>query len=110
MELFKKSPRLGQDGLYKASPFLIPSIIGFSVFYLVPMIISVFISLTDWNGLDRLFADGFMREHFIGLQNYKDILGSTEFWKVLGNTAKYIALYLPLMLATSLLGASLLSK
>lgn len=110
MKLFKRSRGLGQDGFLNASPFLIPSIIGFSIFYLVPMIISIFISLTDWNGLDRLFADGFMQEHFIGLQNYKDILKSDEFWKVLGNTAEYIALYLPLMLITSLLGASLLSK
>ena len=110
MKLFKKNRGLGQDGFLNASPFLIPSIIGFSVFYLVPMIISIFISLTDWNGLDRLFAEGFMREHFIGLQNYKEILKSDEFWKVLGNTAKYIALYLPLMLTTSLLGASLLSQ
>lgn len=110
MKLFKRNRGLGQDGFISASPFLIPSIIGFSIFYLVPMIISVFISLTDWNGLDRLFADGFIREHFIGLQNYKEILGSDEFWKVLGNTAKYIVLYLPLMLTTSLLGASLLSQ
>ena len=110
MKLFKRSRGLGQDGFLNASPFLVPSIIGFSVFYLVPMIISVFISLTDWNGLDRLFAEGFMREHFIGLQNYKEILTSDEFWKVLGNTAKYIVLYLPLMLTMSLLGASLLSQ
>ncbi len=110
MKLLKRSRGLGQDGFLNASPFLVPSIIGFSVFYLVPMIISIFISLTDWNGLDRLFADGFMQEHFIGLQNYKEILKSEEFWKVLGNTAEYIVLYLPLMLTTSLLGASLLSQ
>lgn len=110
MKLLKRKKSLGQDSLLDASPFLLPSIIGFAIFYLVPMMISVFISLTDWNGLDRLFADGFMREHYIGLQNYKDILASDEFWKVLGNTLKYIALYLPLMLTSSLLGASLLSQ
>lgn len=110
MKRLNGGPRLGQDGFIKASPFLVPSIIGFAVFYLVPMVISIFISLTNWNGLDRLFAEGFMREHFIGLENYKNILKSDEFWKVLSNTAKYIVLYLPLMLTTSLLGASLLSQ
>lgn len=106
----KQPRRLGNDGLLTASPFLIPSIIGFAIFYLAPMVISVFISLTDWNGLDRLFAPGFMRAHFIGLANYREILAGKEFWKVLGNTLKYIILYIPLMLAVSLAVATLLSR
>ena len=102
--------RLGNDGLLTASPFLVPSLIGLAIFYLAPMIISVFISFTDWNGLDRLLADGFMAEHYIGLQNYKEILTSDEFWKVLGNTLEYIVLYIPLMLTVSLAVAALLSR
>ena len=35
---------------------------------------------------------------------------STEFWRTLGNTAEYIFLYIPLMLAASLLVATLLSQ
>lgn len=102
--------RLGESGFFTASPFLLPSIVGFAVFYFAPMLISVFISLTDWNGLDRLFAPGFMREHFIGLANYREILRGSEFWHVLGNTLTYIALYIPLMLAVSLAAATLLSR
>lgn len=102
--------RPGNDGLLTASPFLLPSIIGFAIFYFAPMLISIFISLTDWNGLDRLFAPGFMSGHFVGLANYRDILSGKEFWKVLGNTLKYIALYIPLMLAVSLAVAALLSR
>ena len=74
------------------------------------MVISVFISLTDWNGLDRLFADGFVQQHFIGLGNYRDILKSPEFWKVLKNTFTYIILYIPLMLIVSISVAGLLSQ
>ena len=44
-----------------------------------------------------------MQEHFVGLDNYKNILTTEEFWKTLGNTAEYIVLYIPLMLAASLL-------
>lgn len=92
MKTSKTGPRLkkpGGEGLLRASPFLLPSLIGLAIFYLAPMVVSIFISLTDWNGLDRLFADGFMQEHFIGLDNYKAILTSQEFWKVLKNTLTY---------------------
>ena len=113
MKTSKTGPRLkkpGGEGLLRVSPFLLPSLIGLAVFYLAPMVVSIFISLTDWNGLDRLFADDFMQKHFIGLDNYKAILTSQEFWKVLKNTLTYIVLYLPLMMAVSLAVASLLSQ
>ena len=48
----RKGP--GQEGLITASPFLMPSLIGLLVFSLLPLLISAFISLTDWNGLDQL--------------------------------------------------------
>lgn len=97
-------------GVLVASPFLLPSLIGLMVFSLIPLIISGFISLTDWNGLDQLMQPGFFQDHFIGLGNYKTILTTPEFWRTLGNTAEYIVLYIPLMLAASLLVASLLSR
>jgi len=106
-----KGPRLSAGGgLITASPFLLPSLIGLAIFYLAPMLISVLISLTDWNGLDRLFAKGFLTEHFVGLDNYRNILTGGEFWQVLKNTLTYIVLYIPLMLVTSIAVAALLSK
>lgn len=57
MKTSKTGPRLkkpGGEGLLRASPFLLPSLIGLAIFYLAPMVVSIFISLTDWNGLDRL--------------------------------------------------------
>lgn len=98
------------SGLLIASPFLLPSLIGLMIFSLMPLIISGLISLTDWNGLDQLMKPGFFEEHFIGLENYRTILTTPEFWKTLGNTAQYIVLYIPLMLAASLLIAYLLSR
>ena len=102
--------RLNERSFFSASPFLTASLIGFAIFYFAPMVISVVISLTDWNGLDRLLAPGFMAEHFIGLDNYKAILTGTEFWKVLKNTLVYILLYIPLMLMVSTAIAALLSR
>lgn len=100
----------GGEGLVTASPFLLPSLIGLLVFSLLPLIISGLISLTDWNGLDRLTDPDFLQDHFVGLANYKSILTTPEFWNTLGNTMEYIVLYIPLMLAASLLVAYLLSR
>ena len=97
-------------GLLVASPFLLPSLIGLLIFSLLPLIISGLISLTDWNGLDRLTDPDFLQDHFVGLANYKNILTTQEFWNTLGNTMEYIVLYIPLMLAASLLEAYLLSR
>lgn len=97
----KKGNRKFKEAV-SAIPFLLPSFIGMIVFSLLPMLISVFISLTDWDGLASL--------HFIGLGNYQDILGGEEFWRVLGNTCYYIVLYIPLVLVAALGIASLLNK
>lgn len=112
MSMPQKTNRRGgpkKDGLFTAAPFLLPSLLGLLVFSLLPLLVSAVISLTDWNGLDQLLAPGFLQEHFIGLENYKNILTGTEFWKVLRNTGAYIVMYIPLMLAVSLLEAYLLS-
>lgn len=98
------------SGLLVASPFLLPSLIGLMIFSFLPLVISGMISLTDWNGLDKLSGMGFFEEHFIGFGNYKAILTTPEFWRTLVNTAQYIVLYIPLMLAASLLVAYLLSR
>ena len=90
--------------------FLIPSLIGMVIFSLLPLIVSAVTSLTDWNGLDRLLDTGFLSRHFVGLQNFADILTGQEFWKVLLNTIKFIVLYIPFMLCASLLVAFLLSR
>jgi len=107
-ERFKRKKQ--GSGLVVASPFLLPSLIGLLVFSFMPLIISGLISLTDWNGLDKLTDPAFLQEHYVGFENYKTILSTPEFWKTLGNTAEYIVLYIPLMLAASLLVAYLLSR
>ena len=74
----------------------------------------LFISLTDWDGLSQLtlFSNfsGFMRQFYVGLDNFRDILTSTELYQVLGNTLKFVALYIPLMLLASMAVALVLSS
>ena len=102
--------RLGSDGLLAASPFLLPSVLGLLLFSLLPLVISALISLTNWNGLDELSSAGFFAEHFVGLENFKSILTTREFWQVLWNTLRYIVMYIPLMLAAAIAVATLLSR
>jgi len=92
-----------------AIPFLLPSVVGMIFFSLLPIVISVFISLTDWDGLAALSL-GTLAERFIGFGNYQNILGGEEFWRVLKNTCYYIVLYIPLVLIASLGIATLLNK
>lgn len=101
-------------GLKDAIPFLIPSFVGFLVFTILPMVTLLFVSMTDWDGLSELalFSHplGFMRDFFVGLANYRDIFFSSEFYQVLGNTLKYVVLYMPAMLVLSMGVALVLSS
>ena len=63
--------------LMQAAPFMLPSIVGMIVFSLLPIVISIVVSLTDWNGLDKLNAQT-LGERLCGLENYGAILRSTE--------------------------------
>lgn len=70
------------------------------------MITLLCVSVTDWDGLSELtlFSNfgGFMQEFFVGLQNYVEIFTTPELYQVLGNTLKYVVLYMPLMLVLSM--------
>ena len=90
-------------------PFMLPSFLGMLVFSLFPVLIAVFLSFTDWNGLEKLSIETF-GEHFVGLQNYISLLTGTEFWTVLLHTLYYIVLYIPLVFVTSMGIALLLHK
>ncbi|NRQ32409.1 sugar ABC transporter permease [Nonomuraea sp. NN258] len=80
-----------------------PWIVGFVVLTLGPMIVSVWLSMTDW--------DLFSEPAFIGLDNYVKLFTADPiFWKVLGNTAFYAFLSVPLGMAASLGIAYLLNK
>lgn len=103
-----------QAGWKIALPFLAPSLVGFAVFSILPMITLLGISVTDWDGLSELtlFSDfsGFMGRFFVGLKNYMEIFTAKELYQVLGNTLGFVALYIPLMLLAALAVALVLSS
>jgi multiple sugar transport system permease protein len=93
--------------------FLLPSLIGFAVFSVLPMIISIVISTTSWDGLSELalFSDtAFADQYFVGFSNYARIFTGAELYQVLGNTLRFVLLYLPFMLLSSFGVALILNK
>lgn len=103
-----------KGGFLRALPFLLPSLIGFVILRAVPIITSIFISLTDWDALHEmtLFSDpaGFMSDFFVGFDNFAKILSSPELGHVLLNTLFFIALYLPCVVFAGIAVANILNK
>lgn len=110
----KKKKLAGLSGFKTALPFLLPSLIGFIIFRFVPIIVSAAISFTNWDGVHELslFSKpiSFMQEWGVGLDNYSQILTTSEFWRVLWHNIYFILLYLPLVLVMSLAVAMVLNR
>lgn len=81
--------------------FVSPWLIGLVVFQLYPIAASFYFSLCDYSVLQPA--------NYIGLQNYRDLLGDEVFWLALRNTLFYAALALPLGLLVSFATAVLLN-
>ncbi len=101
-------------GFLQAVPFILPSFLGLVCFSLVPILASLAISMSGWDGLTKLtlFTDiqVFFSTFFVGFNNFSDIFKSDEFWKVLKNTLYFIVLYLPLIVIFSILVGNILNK
>ena len=84
--------QLNNDGKVAAF-FLLPSLIGFSLFYLIPFVMGTIYS----------FKDGAVGGSFVGLFNYKELLASASFLKAATNTFCFTAINVPLVIGISLI-------
>ncbi|CAM3947567.1 carbohydrate ABC transporter permease [Mesobacillus zeae] len=84
--------QLNNDGKVAAF-FLLPSLIGFSLFYLIPFVMGTIYS----------FKDGAVGGSFVGLFNYKELLASASFLKAATNTFWFTAINVPLVIGISLI-------
>lgn len=91
-----------RDGI-SAIFFLTPTLIIFITFILFPVIFSFYLSFHEWN----MFSS---EASYIGLENYKRMFQSEEFWSVLKNTVIYTLGTVPLNMALALLVAIALNK
>ena len=82
--------------------FLLPNLIGFLIFTLLPVVAALLISLTDWNLLQP--------PKWVGLKNFATLAQDPLFRKVLGNTAIYVLGTVPVQMILALLVAMALNQ
>ncbi len=85
--------------------FLAPSLVGLAVFFFLPVCASALMSLTDWDALQPMST-----ARIVWLENFRALLGSEDLRRVLVHTLYYMGLYIPLVVVTSVVEASLLAK
>ena len=84
--------------------FLIPGLILYSTFFIIPTINAVIYSFTDWDGLSPDF-------NIVGFDNYINILTNDSiFFKAMGNNLKFMLFVLIFQTGFSLLFALFLIK
>ena len=73
--------------------FVLPSVAFVGLFFIVPLLITVFMSLHNW----PLLGD----RHFIGLGNYRTLISDTLFWNSLIFTIKYTVVITPIIVVVA---------
>ena len=79
--------RARRNETFWAYTFLIPSMLGLLVFWLITIVAAFGISFTDWS----LLSD----PEYIGTANYERLIEDKFFWKALKNTLWYVAGVMP---------------
>lgn len=84
--------------------FILPNLIGYTVFVFVPVIFSFILSVMSWDGSQRPMQ-------FVGLENFADIFGDRIFRGALLHTVSYALMtVLPTLVLALLLAVLLNSK
>ncbi len=96
---------VGHTGWRKAKTlaiFLLPSIIGMSIFVILPILSSLGLSFTKWDLIGDI--------QWVGIENYVNVLQDTTVHEALQHTLLFIAGYLPSVMIIALGLALLLNK
>lgn len=92
--------------------FCAPMLIILGVFLVIPIVMALWVSFSDWSGRGSPFSSGV---HFIGLGNYDSVLvtpglSQSDFGTAIRNNAWYTLLVVPLQTLLSLLLAVMLNR
>ena len=94
--------RRGPQETLQAYAFLLPTLLGLTLFWIGPVVASLLISFTDWGSAARV--------SWLGLENYRTLFTASLFWKVFTNTLYYTAVSVPVGMALSLVLALLVNQ
>ena len=84
--------------------FVAPALLVIAVFFFLPIVAALLISLTDF---DIYALADLANLRFVGFGNYLKLLQTPSFWQALGNTLYFVAAGVPLSIGASL-GTALL--
>jgi len=87
--------------------FLLPWIIGFFAFQLLPILFTFFLSFTDYTGAAEFKLGNF---NFVGLDNYKSLFVELDALPSMGVTLKFALIGIPLGLVVPLMLAVLVNS
>jgi len=94
--------RLANNQAIIAYLFILPSVIGFAVFFAIPAFRSVLISFTQWNMVSP--------SKYVGLKNYQTLFADPNFWQSMGATFIYVIGNIPLQTGLALFLAVMLNR
>ena len=97
----KKATARQKKDWFAGYVFIAPVTLGLLIFYIWPFIQNFWFSFNDVNK--------FNVTHFVGLDNYKQLIGDAEVWTTFGNTLKYVVFTVPIGLFLSICIAALLN-
>ena len=98
-------PRKRRSQLKKylvAYSFILPNLLGFAIFTLIPMVFSLVLAFMNWDGANQI--------SWAGLDNFRQLLRDETFGISLRNTILFVAANVPLTLLASLGLAMLLNQ
>jgi len=92
--------------------FMTPAMLVLIVFLVIPLLVAVYFSLTNWNGVRPLNSDN--PYQFIGFKNYENLLISgrrvQDFYVALKNTVYYVLGVVPTQTVIALVLAVILNQ
>jgi multiple sugar transport system permease protein len=94
--------RIGNNQALLGLLFILPSLVGFVVFFAIPAIRSIFISFTEWNLLSEA--------KYVGLDNYQTLFADDRFWNALKVTVLYVLWNIPIQTVLAIAIALLMEK
>ena len=98
-----RSHSVRKNEILHAYLFISPFFLLFIIFQLYPLIWSFVLGFYKWNGLTN--------KVFVGLSNYRQLMGDQQFWTTMENTLWYVLANILITLPISvLLGMLLCSK
>ena len=95
-------PRRNRGEIRAAYSFLSPWIIGFVVFTALPMLISLYLSFTDYDQINA--------PNYVGGENYRQLVHDPKVGLALRNTLVYAVMYVPAAMAVALALALVLHR